>query len=67
MVSHRLNIVLLLTMMTLLSCTPFLSDFGHAESGWKTSGLNESLKFEGGGTVGSLLWLAPEILAGKCS
>jgi hypothetical protein len=53
--------------MTRSACTPFLSDFGHAENGRPASNLNASLKFEGGGRAGSLLWLAPEILAGTCS
>ncbi len=47
--------------------TPFLSDFGHAENGRRASNLNASLGFEGCGRAGSLLWLAPEILAGACS
>jgi serine/threonine protein kinase len=47
--------------------TPFLSDFGHAENGRRASSLSASLRFEGSGRAGSLLWLAPEILAGACS
>ncbi len=53
--------------VTHFACTPFLSDFGHAENGQRTSSLNASLKFEGNGRAGSLFWLAPEILAGTCS
>jgi hypothetical protein len=59
--------MMMVMMITGFACTPFLSDFGHAENGQRTSSLNASLKFEGSGRAGSLFWLAPEILAGTCS